>query len=289
MMADVWREKIRDYNPVNALEQENVLQELMQHHVLASLSAAGLFKEAIFQGGTCLRILYGMNRFSEDLDFLLKEPNTQFRWQKYLDHIRKDCLQEGIKVEVQDKKISDAAVKKGFVKAEAFGRILAIDFPFERNDRRKIRIKLEVDSNPPAGSGSEMRYITFPRPSAIVAQTLSSGFGTKAHALLCRTYVKGRDWYDFVWYVSKGVVPDLSLLSNALNQQGPWARQECEVSMDWFIARLSERIQMIDWNAARRDVQRFLPLRAQDGLLLWNTHFFLQQAEQLTRLICPKP
>jgi predicted nucleotidyltransferase component of viral defense system len=88
--------KLREYSPANPIEQENVLQELMQHYVLAALSRAGLFDKAMFHGGTCLRIVYGMNRFSEDLDFLLKHPDPEFRWQSYLDAVRKDYEQEGI-------------------------------------------------------------------------------------------------------------------------------------------------------------------------------------------------
>lgn len=102
MLDRVLSAKIRECAPASAVDQENVLQELMQHYVLASLSRAGLFAEAMFHGDTCLRIVYGMNRFSEDLDFLLKQPAPNFRWQGYLEAIRKDCAQEGIPFEVQD-------------------------------------------------------------------------------------------------------------------------------------------------------------------------------------------
>src|ERR1035437_3549526 len=103
MLDRVLSARLREYAPANQVEQENVLQELMQHYVLSSLSRAGLFAEAMFQGGTCLRIVYGTNRFSEDLDFLLKQPNPEFQWQSYLEAVRKDCEQEGISFELQDK------------------------------------------------------------------------------------------------------------------------------------------------------------------------------------------
>ena len=100
MLDRVLSARIRDYAPTNSVEQENVLQELMQHYVLSSLSRAGLFAEAMFHGGTCLRIVYGMNRFSEDLDFLLKRSDPDFRWQGYLESVRKDCEREGMRIPV---------------------------------------------------------------------------------------------------------------------------------------------------------------------------------------------
>ena len=99
----------------------------------------------------------------------------------------------------------------------------------------------------------------------ITTQTLSSGFGTEAHALLCRRYVKGRDWYDFLWYVARRTVPDLALLGNALLQQGPWHGNRVEVSSDWLLQALRAKIERVDWKLARDDVQRFLPLSEQRG------------------------
>jgi len=91
VIADVLNARIREYAPVDATEQENVLQELMQHYVLASLSRVGMFSEAIFHGGTCLRIVHGMNRFSEDLELLLKQPDPTFRWAKHVEAVARDC------------------------------------------------------------------------------------------------------------------------------------------------------------------------------------------------------
>jgi len=86
MIADVLNARIREYAPASATDQENVLQELMQQYVLASLSRAGMFAEAI---------IHGMNRFSEDLDFLLKRIDPDFRWKKYLEAVERDCSLEG--------------------------------------------------------------------------------------------------------------------------------------------------------------------------------------------------
>ncbi|MBU0755132.1 MAG: nucleotidyl transferase AbiEii/AbiGii toxin family protein, partial [Planctomycetes bacterium] len=144
MISDILNDKIRDYNPENAIDQENVLQELMQHFVLASLSRSGFFSLGGFHGGTCLRVLHGMNRFSEDLNFLMKQSDPDFRWAPYLDRIRNDCLADGIRFEVQDKPGADSAVRKAFLKTDSIGQILILKLPFTRHQTKKIRIKLEV-------------------------------------------------------------------------------------------------------------------------------------------------
>jgi predicted nucleotidyltransferase component of viral defense system len=275
MLDRVLSARLRDYAPASAVEQENVLQELMQHYVLTSLSRAGLFAEAMFHGGTCLRIVHAMNRFSEDLDFLLKEPSPSFRWQRYLESVRKDCAQEGIPFEVQDKSQAGMAVQKAFLKTDSVGKVLTLELPFERHRPRKIRIKLEIDINPPAGSTFTTSYITFPVTTPMTTQSLESGFALKLHALFCRSYVKGRDWYDFVWYVARKTSPDLALLGQALRQQGPWAGQQITVTMGWVRENMEAAIRRIDWTAARDDVQRFVPLREQEGLRAWSAEFFL--------------
>ena len=275
MIANVLNARIREYAPASAVEQENVLQELMQHYVLASLSRAGMFSEAIFHGGSCLRIIHGMSRFSEDLDFLLKRPDPGFRWKKYLEAVDRDCAQEGIEFGLLDKSAADNAVQKAFLKTDSIGKVLLLALPFERPNPRKIRIKLEIDTNPPAGSAFQTSYITFPGVAAVTTQTLPSGFGTKAHALLCRRYVKGRDWYDFVWYTSRKIKPDLELLQNALFQQGPWAGRPLEMTPEWFFDNMGAAIRRVDWKEARSDVRRFVPTVEQQGLDAWSTEAFL--------------
>jgi predicted nucleotidyltransferase component of viral defense system len=288
MLDRVLSARIRDYAPANSVEQENVLQELMQHYVLSSLSRAGLFAEAMFHGGTCLRIVHGMNRFSEDLDFLLKRPDPDFRWQGYLESVRKDCEQEGIPFEVQDKSQAGTAVQKAFLKTDSIGKILELDLPFERHQARKIRIKLEIDINPPSGSTFTTNYITFPVTAPMTTQSLESGFALKLHALLCRSYVKGRDWFDFVWYVARKTGPAPDLLSRALRQQGPWAGQPIAVTRHWVRENMEATIRRIDWSAARDDVQRFLPLREQEGLRAWSADFFLHHLARMNDVFPPE-
>ncbi len=273
--------KLAEYAPANALEQENVLQELMQHHVLAALARSDFFARAVFHGGTCLRIVNGMDRFSEDLDFLLKTPDAAFRWGEYVETIKKECLLEGIAFEVSDKSRPGTAVQKAFLKTNSLSTTLVLELPFERRNPRKIKIKLEVDTNPPNGSTSATSYITYPSVAALTTQTLESGFALKLHALFCRAYTKGRDWFDLVWYVSHQTKPNLPLLKAALEQQGPWQGKVLEVNGGWLRQELEGVVKSTDWDAARADVQRFLPLRRQQDIQLWDTDFFLYQCRRL--------
>jgi predicted nucleotidyltransferase component of viral defense system len=285
MIEDVLLDKINDYHPQNALEQENVLQELMQHFVLSSLARAGFFSRAVFHGGTALRIHYRLGRFSEDLDFFLKETNPSFSWQSYLDHILRDCAPEGIQFEEIDKSNLDAVVKKAFLKTDSIGKILVIKLPFSRHPSRKIKIKLEIDTNPPRGSSWETHYLTFPVVNALTVQTLSCAFATKLHALLCRNYTKGRDWYDFIWYVSRRIQPDLTLLQNALYQQGPFADQPLEVTNEWYLSEIEHAILLVDWDQAVEDIRRFIPQKELPSLKLWNKDLFLYQLNQLRQIM----
>ena len=283
MIEKLFAAKLRDLAPASALDQENVLQEIVQHVILASLAKTDFFSQAAFHGGTCLRILNGLNRFSEGLDFILKHPDASFQWKPYLDAVCADGDAFGLPFEIQCKPEAATAVKKAFLKTNAVGTTLAVTLPFPRRPR-KLRVKLEVDTNPPAGSEFVPAYITFPTAAALTAQTLESSFALKLRALLCREYVKGRDWFDFIWYVSRRVRPNLALLANALAQTGPWQgkSRSLSVNADWVRDQICKIIRRLDWAAARNDVARFLPLSEQPALALWGAPFFLDVASRLT-------
>jgi predicted nucleotidyltransferase component of viral defense system len=281
MLKEVLSDRVRQYQPASALDQEHALQEIIQQHLLLSLSRSGFFTRALFHGGTCLRIFYRMARFSEDLDFLLRRPDQSFEWLPYIKRIQRDCEAEGIRFEAVDKSKADNAVKKVFRKTDSVGTLIILDLPYTRNARSKLRIKLEIDTNPPEGSTFETHFLTFPGPAAVTTQDLSSGFATKAHALLCRGYTKGRDWYDFLWYVDRKTKPNFALLQNALAQMGPWSDRTLSVTPSWFVDRMREHIRQLDWDAVREDVRRFLPERDQEGLNLWSAEFFLYHADQM--------
>jgi predicted nucleotidyltransferase component of viral defense system len=281
MIEGLIEARVRELQPANAVEQENAVQEIMQAFVLASLARCGFFSQAAFQGGTCLHMLYGMRRFSEDLDFLLRKADPRFRWEPCLRAVQEDCAQQNIRFEVQDRSRAGAAVRAAFLKTDSIGKVLQLDLPFSRQTSRRIKIKLEIDTNAPAGSACETKYLTFPVVSAITTQTLECGFATKSHALLCRPYVKGRDWYDFVWYVGRCTPLSYRLLANALRQVGPWAGRPTKVTRQWYLDAMRARIGRIDWRQARADVARFVPAPEQEGLRAWNAAFFSHLLEQL--------
>jgi len=285
MIHRVLEERIKEYTITTALDQENVLQEIVQHMVLASLSRAGLFSKAqgIFHGGTCLRIVHGTNRFSEDLDFFLKRPDPGFSWRGYVEHVVRDGKSEGLDFSHQLKLEDKTAVKKAFLRTGAFGLDLAPVLRYPRDPRKLIKVKLEIDVNPPRGSTFETRYLAFPVITAITTQSLESGFAMKISALLGRTYTKGRDWYDFIWYVGKKIVPDLGLLSRSIDQQGPWGGKKIKVDPGWLKTSLKNKIAEVDWKSARRDVERFVPLREQESLNLWGREFFLHHLALLVQ------
>jgi predicted nucleotidyltransferase component of viral defense system len=157
MIKDIIKNRLKDYSPGNEIEQENILQEIVQHYILTGLSKTGFFNEAMFHGGTFLRIVHQIDRFSEDLDFLLKKPDPNFQWKPYIDRIQSDLHAEGLDFEVKDR--SQSNVKKTFLKTDSVGKLLMIELPFQRRRAQKLLIKLEIDSNPPAGSTFETHYL----------------------------------------------------------------------------------------------------------------------------------
>ncbi len=143
---------------------------------------------------------------------------------------------------------------------------------------------MEIDTNPPGDMNFTTSYITFPVTAALTTQTLESGFALKLHALLCRPYIKGRDWYDFVWYAARKVRPEIALLEQALEQHGPWAGHRTIVTWPWLLEQMRIVIGKIDWALARQDLQRFLPLREQEALSLWDAEFFLHHLSKMAEI-----
>lgn len=259
--------------------EKDALKEILQEIILCGLSDAGFFQHALFQGGTSLRIFYRLPRFSEDLDFLLKEPNPDFKWQPYLNAIEEVCKYYGLIPEIVDKSKIGTAVQKMFLKDNSIIKFL--NLTFHHHSEQKLMIKLEIDTNPPVGSKSEIKFLDFPLASQIEVQDLSSNFAGKCHAILCRKYLKGRDWYDFLWYVSREVVPNFVFFSNAIDQQGPWATQKMNITSEWCIQTLRDKVQEIDWKQAAEDVSPFLNAQDRKTLKLWSTPFFLDRVEKL--------
>lgn len=281
MTQSIIEARLKRYAPETTEEEEDALKEILQEIILNGLSNANFFDEAIFMGGTSLRIFHNLQRFSEDLDFILRKSNSEFNWAFFIKTIEEICKQYGIYPEVIDKSKAGISVQKMFLKDNSIGKILNLSF--KRHHERKLTIKLEIDTNPPAIGKSEVKFLDFPLAFPVEVLELSTNFAGKSHALLCRKYTKGRDWYDFLWYVANGIQPNLDYLSSAINQAGPWANQNITLTSEWYIDSLKNRINEIDWNQAAEDVAPFLRSPEKNSLKIWSSQFFLDRLSQLKK------
>lgn len=279
-MIDLLRRRLADYAATNARQEEQALKEILQEVALYGLWRADFFEVAAFQGGTSLRLLHGLRRFSEDLDFILKSPNVDFAWSSYFDGLVAVLAEFGVRCELSDRHRMGRAVRQAMLKDDSIARQLDLSF-YRGETRGKLKIKLEIDTRPPAGSGFDYHYLDFPLDFELCTQDLASNFALKIHALLCRPYLKGRDWFDFGWYVAQGVTPNLPHLAAALDQYGPWQEQGVKLDRVWLESALIERIQAIDWPTAARDVAPFLAAPEQAGLKLWSERFFAGKVAKL--------
>ena len=282
MSVKLVQDRPASYDCRTDVEEQQAIREISQEVVLASLGRSDVFKHALFQGVTCLRIFYGRNRFSEDLDFILQEPNVDFELRPYQRHIRDELTAYGYDIEIADRNKADAAVKMAFLKDASLGKVLNLRHVDRTGPAAKIRIKLEVDTNPPIGSGQELEYLDFPFVLAVAVQDKPSLFAGKIHALLRRKYVKGR---DFLWYTSQGIGVNFEFLASAIAQLGPWEGQQITVDKSWTFSQLDRRIASIDWREAAEDVRRFVPAEQQASLDLWSRELYLRQLEKLAQVI----
>jgi predicted nucleotidyltransferase component of viral defense system len=267
-------------------DYENALREVFQELALLGLWRGRFFERAAFYGGTALRILHGLDRFSEDMDFSLLAPDASFLLAPYCHHIEKELEAWGFPVQVSVKeKTAHSAIESAFLKAGTLRQLLLIEAPesvlgrVHRN--RVLRIKLEIDTQPPPDFESATRFLLRPIPFSVRSYSLPSLFAGKMHALLFRAWgrrVKGRDWYDFVWYVAKGTPLDLRHLSARMRQSGHWTSPDPMTSAE-FQERLRHRIDGLDIEAARQDVTPFLKNAASTDV--WSREFFLQLAGQV--------
>ncbi len=281
MSTKIIQDRLDSYNCKTELEEEHAIREITQEVVLSALGRTDFFKYAVLQGGTCLRIFYGLNRFSEDMDFILKEADRDFQLTPHLKALSEELLAYGYNIEIVDRSNADIAVRKAFIKDDSIGKVLQLKHSGKTGPLRKIRIKFEVDTNPPFGSNFEMKYVDFPFVSSVTVQDKASLFAGKIHALLCREYIKGRDWYDFIWHTSQSVEINYQFLASALKQQGPWQGQNIQVNLDWCIKQFRDKITSIDWNATKEDIRRFVKPTELPSVDLWGRNLFLARLEKM--------
>lgn len=283
MSIKIIQERLDSYRCRSQQEVANALREITQEVALAALSRTAFFKKAAFQGGTCLRVFYSLDRFSEDLDFILKKPDMDFQLEPYLQPLAIELNAYGYQLEIVDRSKAGQAVKKCFLKDDSLGKLLFLHHAKGAAGLSKIKIKFEIDANPPAGSDFENKFLDYPFAFAVTAQDLPSLFAGKSHALLCREYGKGRDWYDFIWYVSRKVKINFTFLANALDQAGPWAGQGLRVDRDWYHKEMKKKILAVNWQEVKQELAQFLKPEALATLKVWNREFFLDRLEKLVQ------
>lgn len=261
------------YHIENEAEKINALKEIFQEIALLGLYRGGFFQKAVFYGGTSLRILYGLDRFSEDLDFSLLKKDEDFRLEDYFEWIEREFISWGVEVEIRKKTKQVASpIESAFLKNNT--SIFDLLCETELLDaNRNIKIKLEVDTHPPLGFQTEIQTVLSPISFNIKTMTLPSLYAGKMHALLFRKWknrVKGRDWYDFEWYVKKGVKLDLKHLEIRMRESGDYQGEGLQE--EEFKEILLERIESIDIAQAREEVSVFL--KNKDGLKIWSKDYF---------------
>jgi predicted nucleotidyltransferase component of viral defense system len=281
---------LEKYDLSTADKTYEALREILQEIVLLGLSRAGFFDHALFYGGTALRILHGLDRFSEDLDFSLITPDENFDLSQYEETVIEALHAFGFEVTIQMKN-SDSNIKSAFLKGNTSQHLLNIEAPKDIVKRfgqgRLVKIKFEVDTKPPLDFESEKKTLLVPSPFTLNTMTLPSLFAGKMHAILCRNWTtrpKGRDWYDLVWYISQGVPLDLTHLNARLQQNCMWLEsQELELKKEineaTILELLTKRIEKLDISMAKRDVEVFI---ADTSVLdIWSQAFFMDSIKQI--------
>lgn len=257
---------------------ESALKEIIQEVALGGLSRAGFFDKAAFCGGTALRIFHGIDRFSEDLDFALIKPDTSFDIKKYFPSVQNELLSFGFDMTIEAKeKQRFSAVQSAFLKGNTQKLLLQIT-PINPPvlgvaPTQKTRIKFEIDTNPPDGANYDERYALLPTPYQIKLMDLSSMFSGKIHAILAREYVKGRDLYDYVWYLQHRVSWNQEFLTNALLQTNSIENSK-QFDRAAATKLLLKRFSEIDFEMAKKDVLPYLSNSV--SIEIWKTDFFAQ-------------
>lgn len=256
-----------------SLEQMHLLRNELQHLVLQELDRKQGFEQIAFLGGTALRILYGLDRFSEDLDFSTsKNYHKKFELQPLVHAVSESIKSFGVNCEISKLK-NNKAVNSCFFN---FPNLLyQTNKHFDKE--QKLSIKFDIDSNPPQGATEIISPVVSTRLYKIRHYDLPSLFAGKLHALLYRSYTKGRDYFDFLWYAAKKTRPNFTLLQNAIFQT---QKEKIELSPEKLKMMLQKRFRETNFESVKKDVAPFL-FDAQSEALL-TLDIFLNAADQIS-------
>ena len=269
MKNEIFDNMLSRYELTTEQQKRNAIFEVNQQIILAGLYAGGFFESAAFYGGTCLRIFHGLQRFSEDMDFSLLAPDENFDFSKYFQPIVDAFALVGREVEITKKdKKSFGKVESAFLKDNT--DVYDVTFQTEKS----IKIKIEVDTNPPLNFTTEQKLLLQPHSFMTRCFTLPDLFAGKMHALVYRAWknrVKGRDWYDFEWYVRNGVALDFAHLAERCKQFNGE-----DITPESFKEKLIERLSTADIKQVKEDVLPFV--RNLKELDIWSNDYFVQLA-----------
>ena len=285
-MNEAIRQILAAYEVRSLEDSLRALREVMQEIALLGLWRSKFFEKAAFYGGTALRVLYGLDRFSEDLDFSLLKKGESFDLADYSEALKKELASFGFAVEIESRAMpASAAIQSAFLKADTRTRMITVEFDkglVQKVPRNQVlKIRLEVDIDPPPGFRTGVRYLLRPVPFSVRTFSLPDLFAGKMHAVLCREWksrVKGRDWYDLVWFAAHH--PDLHLahLEQRMRQTGHWtgpAPLTAEDLRDLMI----RRVDKVDIDQIRREVEPFVKDAA--ALAIWSSEFFKDVASRI--------
>lgn len=273
-MNNAIKSMLERYESHSLQEHEQALREILQEIVLVGLWRGKLFEHAAFYGGTALRIFYGLDRFSEDLDFTLLAPNTKWSWNPFGDAVKKELSSFGFDVSFEEKdKKSQTAIKSAFLKTPTVQELLKVgvhsDLLKGIHRETMIRIKVEIDTDPSVEYEYEQKFLSQPVAVSVRCVNEEWLFACKMHAALYRAWkgrVKGRDWYDMVWFIRRKIPLNLNFFSRLSNQDGQLSRAD-------FIKTAHERIDRLDVPSAIDDIIHFV--RDQDAVKkTWSKEFF---------------
>ena len=285
-MNNIIDQMLSRYEIKNTTDQINALKEIIQEIVLSGLSRGHFFDEAAFYGETALRIFYKLDRFSEDLDFALIFPNKNFELSKYFVFIEKELKAYGLNLEINTKqKNIDSNITSAFVKGDTLEHILKF-FPNKENNKystllKNIKTKFEVDINPPKGATYEEQYKLLPSPHQIKLYDKESLLAGKIHAILCRGWknrIKGRDLYDYVFFLANETKVNIELIKNKLIESR-CLNQNSDFDINVLKELLIKKFKEIDYNDSKEDVKPFI--KNIDSLKIWSKEFFISITERL--------
>ncbi len=272
MKNEIYDNMLSAYSATTEQERRNAIFEVNQQVILAGLYNGGFFDVAAFYGGTCLRIFHGLQRFSEDMDFSLLTPDDKFDFTKYFQPIIDEFAIVGREVEIKKKD------KKGFGKVEsAFLKDNTDVYDVSFQTDKSIKIKIEVDTQPPLNFRTEQKLLLQPHSFMTRCFTLPDLFAGKMHALVYRGWknrVKGRDWYDFEWYVRHNVSLDFTHLAERCKQFN-----NENITLELFKEKLIERLSTADIKQVKEDVLPFV--RNPKELDIWSNDYFVQLADMM--------